>query len=239
MRENQKTNDVFVVIGGTSGIGLAIAQELSGTGLVYLGGRRSLSTAGLNYLFIDVTDEKSIANFFARIDSEHGKLSGLIYSAGISSAAHDLDKIEATEFAKMMAINVTGAALCMKQAHALLKKGSGKVVLVSSLAGRFYSKTASLEYTTSKAALNGLGKQLAVDLAKDGILINMICPSQTKTPMLEKVLTAKDVENLARQVPLGRIATPEEIARLTKFLVSGDNTYMTGLCIDINGGQYF
>jgi NAD(P)-dependent dehydrogenase (short-subunit alcohol dehydrogenase family) len=213
-----------IVIGGTSGIGLAIANKLSSkNNLVYIAGRRKIDDISI---YMDVLDEGLIKAVFEKMDS----LNSIIYSTGVVSSHHSIKDFKNKKWHHMIDVNVTGAILCCKYAFELLKKSKGNVVFISSIAGRFYSKMASFEYTASKAALIGLGKQLAMDWAKYNILVNIICPSQTKTPMLKN--------NTNINIPLNRIAEPEEIATLTEFLVK-KNTYMTGCCFDINGGQFF
>ncbi|SVE15482.1 uncharacterized protein METZ01_LOCUS468336 [marine metagenome] len=113
----------------------------------------------------------------------------------------------------------------------------GKIVNVSSIAARSYSKTASVEYTSSKYGLIGLTKQLAYKYGKYNLNINCICPSQTETEMLLKNLTKKQISKIEEQIPLGRIAKPEQIADLVYFLSSDYSNYINGSVIDINAGQ--
>ena len=128
--------------------------------------------------------------------------------------------------------------MTFKYAFHSLKDSKGKVVVVNSIASRTGSKLSGFEYTTSKAGLSGLVKQLAVDWAVDGVLINSVFPSMVGTPMLYENNEPSDLKLIENQIPLGRIAQPIEIARLIEFLISDKNTYMSGSGIDINGAQY-
>ena len=90
----------------------------------------------------------------------------------------------------------------------------------------------------SKSALSGLVRQLAIDFAKDKVLINSVLPGMVKTPMLMKNNNKTKINKMAREIPLKRIGNPLEVSKAIAFLLLNDNTYMTGCSIDINGGQY-
>ena len=113
----------------------------------------------------------------------------------------------------------------------------GKIVNVSSIAGRSKSIVSGVHYTSSKAGLIGLTRQLAQELGPKGININCVCPSQTLTPMLERSMTNKQLLDLSNKIPLRRIANIEEVVKPILFLCSEDASYIHGACIDINGGQ--
>jgi len=128
--------------------------------------------------------------------------------------------------------------LTFKYAYRFLKDTKGKAVIVNSIASRTYSKFSGFEYTVTKAGLSGLVKQLAVDWAKDMVLINSINPSMVETPMLKENVNPDVLKLIENQIPLGRIAKPNEIAKVIEFLISDKNTYITGTGVDINGGQF-
>jgi 3-oxoacyl-[acyl-carrier protein] reductase len=113
----------------------------------------------------------------------------------------------------------------------------GKIVNVSSIAGRSKSLVSGVHYTSSKAGLIGLTRQLAQELGPKGININCVCPSQTLTPMLERSMTKKQLEKLSSNIPLRRVATVNEIVDPILFLCSEGASYIHGACLDINGGQ--
>ena len=142
------------------------------------------------------------------------------------------------EYLKVHNVNLLGAMLVFKYAYPLLKKARGRVVVVSSFASRTYSKFSGFEYTVTKSGLSGLVKQLSIEWANDGILINTVFPSMVDTPMLRKNVDLDFLSSVESTIPLGRIAQPEEISSAIEFLISERNTYITGCGIDINGGQF-
>ena len=227
-----------VIIGGTSGIGLETALYLKKCGYKVLIGGRSESKDKINFSYkhIDVTSISSIKNFFSSVPLNY--LGSVIYSAGISSNTKNIQKFNVNEYRKVHDVNILGAILTLKYSYPLLKKTKGKVVIISSLASRTYSKLSSFEYTVTKAGLSGLVKQLAIEWAKDGILINTIFPGMVKTSMLSKSVKPNSLKRIESLIPLGRVARPMEIATAIEFLISEKNTYITGSGVDINGGQF-
>lgn len=226
---------MIVIVGGTSGIGFETAKYLMSKGNdVVVTGRHAPEDNDLNFQFMDVTDEGSIETFFNSIRS----LNSLVYSAGITTGQKDISSFDKKIFNNIIDVNVTGLLLCLKHSIKLLKGSKGKVVALNSLAGRSYSQFSGVEYTISKTALSGLVKQLAVEFSKDGVIINSVFPAMTATPMLVKNVDKDVLEKVESRIPLKRIAQPLEIAKAIEFLISDDNTYITGSGIDINGGQF-
>jgi NAD(P)-dependent dehydrogenase (short-subunit alcohol dehydrogenase family) len=228
----------IIIIGGTSGIGLHTALYLKSLGYKVLVGSRSniKEAVGLNYLKVDVTDESSIEHFFNSIPFK--RIDAIIYSAGITAPQKSIQNFDKNEYMKVHDVNLLGAILTFKYAYRFLKDTRGKAVIVNSIASRTYSKFSGLEYTVTKAGLSGLVKQLAVDWAKDTVLINSINPSMVETPMLKENVNPDVLKLIENQIPLGRIAKPNEIAKVIEFLISDKNTYITGAGIDVNGGQF-
>ena len=227
-----------IIIGGTSGIGLDTARYLRDNGYdVLVGGRTPLKNeTGISYFQIDVTDELSVKQFFSSIP--FNCIDSIIYSAGITSSKKDVRNFDLNEYQKIHNVNLLGAILTLKYAYTLLKKGRGRVVIVSSFASRTYSQFSGFEYTVTKAALSGLVRQLAVEWASDGVLINTVFPSMVDTPLLRENVALSILESIENTIPLGRIAQANEISPMIEFLVSDKNTYITGSGVDINGGQF-
>ena len=117
-----------------------------------------------------------------------------------------------------------------------MPRGS-KIVNVSSIAGRSKSIVSGVHYTSSKAGIIGMTRQLAQELGPIGININCVCPSQTLTPMLKKSMSQDQLDALEKKIPLRRLATVENIVEPILFLCSEKSSYIHGACIDINGGQ--
>ena len=227
-----------VVIGGTSGIGFETARYLKTSGYkVIIGGRSKYKKeAGLSFEYIDVTKEDSIKHFFSSINVN--SIDSLIYSAGVTTKKKSIEVFDVEEYQRLHDVNLLGAILSLKYAYPLLKNAKGKVVVVNSFAARTFSQYSGFEYTITKAGLSGMVKQLAVEWAKDEVLINAVFPSMVETPMLRDSVEASALAAIEKEIPLGRVAKPNEIASAIEFLVSEKNTYMTGVGMDINGGQY-
>jgi NAD(P)-dependent dehydrogenase (short-subunit alcohol dehydrogenase family) len=228
----------IIIIGGSSGIGLYTASHLNGLGYKVLVGSRNhiKEDIDVDYLKIDVTDETSIKNFFNSMPFKI--VDSIIYTAGITIPQKNIQNFDKNEYMKVHDVNLLGAILTFKYAYPFLKDSKGKAVIVNSIASRTYSKLSGFEYTVTKAGLSGLVKQLAVEWAADGVLINTVYPSMVETPMLLKNIKPSSIESIERSIPLGRIAKPNEISSLIEFLISDKNTYITGSGIDINGGQF-
>jgi NAD(P)-dependent dehydrogenase (short-subunit alcohol dehydrogenase family) len=228
----------LIIIGGTSGLGLATGKNLSEKGYeVILAGRKEPKISGsAKYKFIDVTDEISVKNFFS--SNEITAIDGLIYSAGITVKKTPITDFDISSFKEVNDVNLVGALLCLKYSYNFLKKSQARVVIVNSLAARTYSKFSGFEYTISKSGLCGMVKQLAIEWANDGVLINSIFPSMIDTPMLRENLTQEDFSLISESIPLKRVASTEDIINSIEFLIGSKNTYITGSGIDINGGSY-
>lgn len=226
---------MIIIIGGTSGIGLETAKYLQSKKYnILISGRKNKNINKLKYEYIDVSSEKSIKTFF----SKNKTIDGLIYSAGITTNQKSITDFDNLIYDNIMNVNVKGLLLCLKYSFESLRKYKAKIVVLNSLASRTFSKFSGVEYTISKSAISGLVKHLAIDFAKDDILINSIFPSMTETPMLLESADKGMLDKISQEIPLGRIAKPIEIAKAIEFLISKDNTYMTGCGLDLNGGQF-
>jgi len=226
---------MILIIGGTSGIGMETAKYLSKFNYnVLVAGRRLTKEKNIKYKYIDLSDENSIKTFFCNIK----KIKGFIYSAGITTTKKHISDFNSNIFDDIININVKGLLLCLKYGYKNFKESQCKIVVVNSLASRTYSKFSGVEYTISKSALSGLVKQLSIEFAIDNILINSIYPGMTMTSMLLENTEKDFLNKVSQDIPLKRIATPLEIAKSIEFLISKNNTYITGSSIDINGGQF-
>lgn len=228
----------IIIIGGTSGLGLATGKSLSKKGYeVIVAGRTEPKDIGpASYRFIDVTDELSIKNFFDK--EEIVSIDGLIYSAGIAVKRTPISDFNRETYLNVHDVNLLGALMVFKYCYSFLKLSQGKVVVVNSLAARTYSQFSGFEYTITKSALSGMVRHLAMDWAEDNILINSIFPSMVDTPMLRQAVSNEDYLSIANNIPLKRVATSEDIITAIEFLISSKNTYITGSGIDINGGKH-
>jgi len=139
---------------------------------------------------------------------------------------------------RMMAVNLTGTFLCSKAALAhMAAKNRGTIINVASTTGAHDACARAAAYVTSKGGVTLLTRSMAVDFAKQGIRVNVICPGPTDTAMLRNAMSAEELGAFAKTYPMGRLGRPEEIASAALFLASEDASFVTGAVLYVDGGQ--
>ena len=142
------------------------------------------------------------------------------------------------EWEKVMDINLKGTFLCSKAVIPFMKKNKwGRIVNMSSSAGRSVSTIGGSHYTTAKAGVLGFTRAIAKELAPFNITVNAVCPGLVNTKMVRKTISKDKIIQYARSFPIGRLSEPEEVADLVLFLASERSSYIIGASIDINGGD--
>ena len=243
----QLKGKVALVTGGSRGIGFQTAKIFSENGAqVVISSKDSeqLSIAAnkLKNTFpiaADIRNEKEVQNVIEKTISKFGKLDILINNAGILPRIKSLHEISESEWNDVLDINLTGQFRFTKFSIPHLQKTSGTIVNVSSDAGlKAYEGFNADAYSASKAALVVLTKCWALEYAKDKIRVNCVCPGVVDTDMTRPFLkTEKDRDFANNDHPLGRIGTPEEVAKSILFLTSDDSTWITGAILAVDGGQ--
>jgi NAD(P)-dependent dehydrogenase (short-subunit alcohol dehydrogenase family) len=138
----------------------------------------------------------------------------------------------------MLNVNLTGTFLCSKAALAhMTEQGRGAIINVASTTGSHDACAHAAAYVTSKGGVTLLTRSMAIDYAKQGVRVNVICPGPTDTPMLRNALTPGELEAFARTFPMNRLGQPEEIAGAALFLASEDASFVTGAILHVDGGQ--
>jgi NAD(P)-dependent dehydrogenase (short-subunit alcohol dehydrogenase family) len=234
---------VCVVSGACGGIGAASVERFQREGATVVGVDLRPDAPGDLALQADVTDERQVAEVFARVRSEHGRIDVLFNNAGISPSddRSALDtELEAWE--RVQAANLRSVFLCCKHGipHLLENDGPlrGSVINTASFVAVMGAATSQISYTASKGGVLALSRELGVEFARRGVRVNALCPGPVDTPLL-KELYAADPEQAARRlvhVPMGRFASPEEIAAGALFLASEESSYMTAATFLIDGG---
>ncbi|MDR1521478.1 MAG: 3-oxoacyl-ACP reductase [Streptococcaceae bacterium] len=233
-----------LVTGGASGIGLSQAKAFLKAGAqVFVVDKRLMSKkekldqnygSSFSFLQADISDISQVK----KLKKEIKTIDILLNTAGILDAYATIEEITFESWNKVFATNVSSQFLLVKVFLPLmLKKGSGVIINMSSIAG-LVAGGGGVAYTTSKHAIVGFTKQLALDYAKKGIKVYAIAPGAIKTSM-NAADFAKDGKNackIAKETPLGRWAKPCEVADLTLFLASKKANYMQGAIIPIDGG---
>ena len=226
---------VATVTGASSGIGRATVERLRDAGLLTIGMSRRLANTDTS-LHCDVRDERSVAKAFRRVLERFKRIDLLVNCAGVAMKGDPL-AVSASEWRLAFDTNVLGTYWCCKHALTVMRKQRyGRIVNISSIAGRSYSRHASVAYTASKYAVIGMTRQLAAHFGKDGITINCVCPSETKTEMFVQTVPPARRRRLAARHPMGRLAEPDEVAQVIGFLGSEAASYVNGAIIDVNGG---
>lgn len=240
-------NQVSVVTGSSRGIGKAISLALAGRKAEIVlvdvaekglketkkevekrGGRALVIKANLSRLKeIDRVVETTLKRF--------GKIDLLVNNAGLCSRS-SVSGVSEAEWERLMNVNLKGTFFLSREVLAVMKKQrSGKIINIASLAGKVGGIAVGPDYAASKAGVICLTKSLAKDAAPYGINVNCVCPGVIMTTMTTG-LPEKMLKEYCRNIPLGRIGTPEDVANAVVFLSSEKADYITGEILDVNGG---
>ena len=193
----------------------------------------------------DALDAAQVTEVVRRTVAEHGRIDILVNAVGgstiIPKPAAAVDELTLEDWQRVRHFNLTGTFLfCNAVVPVMKRQRSGKIVNISSIAGRGLSASSSSAYATAKGGIIALTRKLAFELGPHGITVNAIAPSLTLSPRLrprwDRMSPEARAQELAR-VPLGRVAEPGDQARVICFLASGDADFVTGLTIDVTGGQ--
>ncbi|MBD0692460.1 3-oxoacyl-ACP reductase FabG [Streptomyces sp. CBMA123] len=224
-----------LVIGGSRGIGLAVAQRLAADGAtVAVASRGGLAPEGLLGVECDVTSGESVDAAFTAVEAAQGPVEILVVNAGITRDTLLLRMAE-DDFAATLDTNLTGAYRAAKRAaRGMLRAKHGRLIFISS-AVAMTGESGQANYAASKAGLVGFARSLARELGPRGITSNVVAPGLTETDMTA-ALTETQREALLQRVPLGRMAQPEEIAAAVSFLAGDAASYVTGAILPVDGG---
>ncbi|UCF92228.1 MAG: SDR family oxidoreductase [Desulfobacterales bacterium] len=243
---------VAIVTGSSQGIGEGIARVFSREGARVVivcrtpeTGKKMAEELGASEgraLFVktDVTSSESIRNMIAQTIETFGKLDVLVNNAGyhLSKSVEDISE---EEWDFLINTNLRSTFLCSKYAIPYLRQTRGNIITISSMVGQVGQPNAGA-YTASKGGQIAMSKGMAIDLAPDGIRVNVICPGWIQTPLVEDWFNQQDDPEAWRQYvfdqhPLGRIGTIEECGRAALFLACDeDAAFITGITLDIEGG---
>jgi NAD(P)-dependent dehydrogenase (short-subunit alcohol dehydrogenase family) len=241
-------NKVAIVTGAAQGIGESIARVLAEFGASVVLADVNITKArlisdGLNrkgesFAFrTDVVKSQEVKDLFRETMRRFGTVSILVNNAGILYPTA-FDQIEEDEWKQVIDVNLNGVFLCCREAFRIMKAEKyGKIVNISSTAGKTASTFGGAHYTASKSAVLGLTRHLAREGAPYQINVNAVCPGSIDTPMIHTKATPERIEGAVKNIPFGRLGKPEEVALLVLFLCSDASSYITGASFDINGGE--
>ncbi len=237
---------VAIVTGGASGMGAATVRRLVADGarvvIVDRNGQLAHAVAeevGGTAIVGDVADSSFCDRAVATAITAHGQLDVLVNAAGVIVRARGEDTTD-DQWARIMGVNVSGTFfMCRAALRAMKAGGRGAIVNFGSIWGDLGSAGVAA-YCASKGAVHNLTRALAMDHAADGIRVNAVCPGEVNTPMLQseraEPVTEQLLAQIAATVPMGRLADPDEIARVVCFLASDEASYMTGAMVSVDAG---
>ncbi len=212
-----------LVTGASRGIGAAIASKLTDSGCKVLAPSR---------VELDLASESSVEAYLASLEKP---VDILVNDAGINRVAM-LENIQGRDISDTLQINLLAPfRLIQFLAQQMKARNYGRIVNISSLWG-VVSRGGRISYSMSKTALNGMTRSLAVELAPYNVLVNAVAPGYVMTDLTRQNNTPAEIEKISQQIPIQRLARPQEIADVVAFLCSEQNTYLVGQTIIVDGG---
>ena len=224
-----------LVTGGNRGIGRAIAEAFLAQGdKVAVTTRNGGAPEGALDVRCDITDQAAVDAAFAQIEEAHGPVEILVANAGVTKDTLVL-RMSEDDWSSVIDTNLTGSFRVVKRAaKGMLRLRRGRIIFISSVVGLLGS-AGQVNYAASKAGLVGMARSLARELGSRSITANVVAPGFVETDMTA-VLTDDQQQKIKDQVPLGRYASPDEIASVVSWLASDGAAYVTGAVIPVDGG---
>ena len=236
--------EIAIVTGGVTGIGRAVAQALAERGCITVicdvdkvrGNVLEQQDANFQFVECDVANEQKVREVVHDVHQQYGSIDVLVNNAGIIRRRMG-EEIHVKDWDDVFAVNVRGAFLFCKYVAPFMKaKKKGRIVNISSIAGKLGDITSAPGYGPSKAAMDALTKSFARELAPDGVTVNGVAPHAIQTEMSAEWSEEKR-KKIIEAIPLKRLGEPHEVAAAVLFLVSDTAGFITGEIIDVNGGM--
>ena len=233
----------ILITGGTRGIGAAVAQAfaeegaelwLTGTDPATIEALNQSAPPGHRYLCADFGDRPSLNAFLAELASLD-RLDVCVNNAGIN-IIRPIDATQEDELDRLTDINYRAPFLiCRAAARLMQRQRAGSIINIASI-WSVVTRAGRSQYSASKAGLAGMTRAIATDLAPYGVTVNCVSPGFTLTDLTRQSLSRDEMAELCRQIPMGRMAEPAEIAKVVRFLASTECSYLTGQNIVVDGG---
>jgi 3-oxoacyl-[acyl-carrier protein] reductase len=234
------SNKICIVTGAAQGIGLATVAKFAAEGATVIGCDRRLDASGAipgaaASFTVDVTDRSQVDAMVAAVLARWGRIDVLVNNAGITKDAR-LVKMTLEQFDAVIDVNLRGVFHCAQAvADTMVAQGSGVILNASSVVG-LYGNFGQTNYAAAKFGVIGFTKTWSRELGPKGVRVNAVAPGFVDTPILATV-PDKVLAHMRAQVPLGRLARPEEIANVYAFLASDEASYINGTVIEVSGGM--
>ncbi|WP_433377727.1 SDR family NAD(P)-dependent oxidoreductase [Streptosporangium sp. CA-115845] len=247
MSASPAVRPVAVVTGAAGGVGRAVARRLAADGMRIVACdrdesvdevARELTADGFpaRGVRFDVRDEQAVEAAVADVCRREGPPAAVVVAHGVPGPNASVWECAPDRWRQVLDVNLTGTYLvCRAVLPPMLKQGSGRVVLIASMAGKEGNPNDSA-YSASKAGVICLAKSLGRETATSGVLVNAVAPGVVDTPMLRHA-SDELLEYMTSRIPMGRIARPEEVAATVSWLCSPECTFSTGAVFDLSGGR--
>jgi len=232
----------ILITGGNSNLGKKVIELLlKNNAFVYTtvtnikkNKNYKLKNKNIKFFELDYKNSKSVQNFINEIKNIDD-IDVLINNAGIN-IIDNISNIKNKDWTDIQNVNLTGPFILMKEiSKKMIKKKKGNILNISSIFGSVGKEKRS-SYSSSKWGLIGLTKSASLDLAKYNILVNALSPGVINSSLTKKILGSKGIKDITNQIPLKRLSSVDEIAKIILFLISNHNTYLTGQNIIVDGG---
>ncbi len=239
------SGQIALITGAATGIGEVIAARLARAGatvcLADIDGAAAEAAAarigaGAQPISLDVASSDGVKRAIASLLERNKSIDILVNNAGLAGKAAPIWDQTDEDWHRVMAVNIDGPFyLCRAVLPQMRSRGYGRIINVASVAGKEGNPN-MVAYSASKAALIGLTKSIAKEVATEGICVNAVAPAVIRTKILEQ-LTPAQVAYMVERIPMKRTGEPEEVAAVVHFLASRDCSFVTGQCYDVSGGR--
>ncbi|MFV0286884.1 MAG: SDR family NAD(P)-dependent oxidoreductase [Demequina sp.] len=249
MESQRLAGDVAVVTGAASGLSRGIALKLARNGATVacadINDKETARTVDLIEadggdafaVRMDVGDSAAVKRAFKEVVDKTGKITILINGAALIKFS-PIETCSDEEWEQVVRVDLTGCFYTLREVHPYMKDGGGgRIVQISSSSAKSGSSFGGPHYTASKGGVISLSKYAARRWAKDNIRVTTICPGISNTPLGNHPDAPRPLADFVQDIPMGRVAEPEDIAGVVLFLVSDESNYVTGITVDVNGGR--